>query len=231
VACECGRGAAQSLRGLCFAQSTDPNGAPPACRSRTAVAPLERLKILMQVQGNQQVYRSTWQVRPPLYAASARPASRRIMGRFNRSGNCSVCAGVGKGGQRFGSATTCCAFAHTTGPGAHGTHGGHSWHVQGQRRQLCAHRSEFSCQGAERWSDTNPYGAATAGPLHHTIMCSLVVCPTNRFTRSSSATSTSAGVWRRTAHSFLPIRHIDLWPAAKVAAGATHNIMAPVFMF
>lgn len=29
--------------------------------SRTAVAPLERLKILMQVQGNQQVYRSTWQ--------------------------------------------------------------------------------------------------------------------------------------------------------------------------
>lgn len=29
--------------------------------SRTAVAPLERLKILMQVQGNQQIYRSTWQ--------------------------------------------------------------------------------------------------------------------------------------------------------------------------
>lgn len=33
-----------------------------ASRSRTAVAPLERLKILMQVQGNQKVYRSTWQV-------------------------------------------------------------------------------------------------------------------------------------------------------------------------
>lgn len=30
--------------------------------SRTAVAPLERLKILMQVQGNERVYRNTWQV-------------------------------------------------------------------------------------------------------------------------------------------------------------------------
>lgn len=30
--------------------------------SRTAVAPLERLKILMQVQGNEQVYRGVWQV-------------------------------------------------------------------------------------------------------------------------------------------------------------------------
>lgn len=29
--------------------------------SRTAVAPLERLKILMQVQGNERIYRSTWQ--------------------------------------------------------------------------------------------------------------------------------------------------------------------------
>mmetsp|Transcript_12699 Transcript_12699/g.27519 ORF Transcript_12699/g.27519 Transcript_12699/m.27519 type:complete len:330 (+) Transcript_12699:393-1382(+) len=29
--------------------------------SRTAVAPLERLKILMQVQGNQKVYKGTWQ--------------------------------------------------------------------------------------------------------------------------------------------------------------------------
>jgi len=29
--------------------------------SRTAVAPLERLKILMQVQGNAQIYKSTWQ--------------------------------------------------------------------------------------------------------------------------------------------------------------------------
>ena len=32
------------------------------CRSRTAVAPLERLKILMQVQGNQKVYTGVWQV-------------------------------------------------------------------------------------------------------------------------------------------------------------------------
>ena len=31
------------------------------CRSRTAVAPLERLKILMQVQGNQKVYTGVWQ--------------------------------------------------------------------------------------------------------------------------------------------------------------------------
>lgn len=31
--------------------------------SRTAVAPLERLKILMQVQGNEKVYRGVWQVR------------------------------------------------------------------------------------------------------------------------------------------------------------------------
>ena len=30
-------------------------------RSRTAVAPLERLKILMQIQGNQKVYSSVWQ--------------------------------------------------------------------------------------------------------------------------------------------------------------------------
>ena len=29
--------------------------------SRTAVAPLERLKILMQVQGNKAIYKSTWQ--------------------------------------------------------------------------------------------------------------------------------------------------------------------------
>ena len=32
------------------------------CRSRTAVAPLERLKILMQVQGNAKVYTGVWQV-------------------------------------------------------------------------------------------------------------------------------------------------------------------------
>lgn len=31
-------------------------------RSRTAVAPLERLKILMQVQGSQKVYTGVWQV-------------------------------------------------------------------------------------------------------------------------------------------------------------------------
>ena len=31
-------------------------------RSRTAVAPLERLKILMQVQGNDKVYTGVWQV-------------------------------------------------------------------------------------------------------------------------------------------------------------------------
>jgi solute carrier family 25 (mitochondrial phosphate transporter), member 23/24/25/41 len=31
------------------------------CRSRTAVAPLERLKILMQVQGNQKIYTGIWQ--------------------------------------------------------------------------------------------------------------------------------------------------------------------------
>jgi hypothetical protein len=31
--------------------------------SRTAVAPLERLKILMQVQGNEKVYKGVWQVR------------------------------------------------------------------------------------------------------------------------------------------------------------------------
>lgn len=31
------------------------------CRSRTAVAPLERLKILMQIQGNQKRYSSVYQ--------------------------------------------------------------------------------------------------------------------------------------------------------------------------
>jgi hypothetical protein len=34
-------------------------------RSRTAVAPLERLKILMQVQGSQKVYTGVWQVAHP----------------------------------------------------------------------------------------------------------------------------------------------------------------------
>ena len=34
---------------------------PSAHRSRTAVAPLERLKILMQVQGNVKVYTGVWQ--------------------------------------------------------------------------------------------------------------------------------------------------------------------------
>ena len=32
------------------------------CRSRTAVAPLERLKILMQVQGSHKTYTGVWQV-------------------------------------------------------------------------------------------------------------------------------------------------------------------------
>lgn len=36
---------------------------PWGCRSRTAVAPLERLKILMQVQGSSKVYTGVWQVR------------------------------------------------------------------------------------------------------------------------------------------------------------------------
>lgn len=36
---------------------------PPLHRSRTAVAPLERLKILMQVQGNEKIYRGVAQVR------------------------------------------------------------------------------------------------------------------------------------------------------------------------
>ena len=31
--------------------------------SRTAVAPLERLKIVLQVQGNEKVYTGVWQVR------------------------------------------------------------------------------------------------------------------------------------------------------------------------
>ena len=35
----------------------------PFHSSRTAVAPLERLKILMQVQGNERVYTGVWQVR------------------------------------------------------------------------------------------------------------------------------------------------------------------------
>ena len=35
---------------------------PHLYRSRTAVAPLERLKILMQVQGSNKVYTGVWQV-------------------------------------------------------------------------------------------------------------------------------------------------------------------------
>lgn len=47
-----------------------------ACRSRTAVAPLERLKILMQVQGNDKIYKGVWQVwhvlsHWPVYPAAA----------------------------------------------------------------------------------------------------------------------------------------------------------------
>lgn len=45
--------------------------------SRTAVAPLERLKILMQVQGNEQVYRGVWQVcRVCACSAACTPALR-----------------------------------------------------------------------------------------------------------------------------------------------------------
>lgn len=36
-----------------------------SCRSRTAVAPLERLKILMQVQGKDKLYTGVWQVSSP----------------------------------------------------------------------------------------------------------------------------------------------------------------------
>ena len=35
--------------------------------SRTAVAPLERLKIVLQVQGNEKVYTGVWQVRKRLF--------------------------------------------------------------------------------------------------------------------------------------------------------------------
>lgn len=42
-----------------------------ACRSRTAVAPLERLKILMQVQGNERIYRGVWQVTDPALTQGA----------------------------------------------------------------------------------------------------------------------------------------------------------------
>lgn len=44
----------------------DADDVPPAStlrRSRTAVAPLERLKILMQVQGSEKVYTGVFQVR------------------------------------------------------------------------------------------------------------------------------------------------------------------------
>ncbi len=42
-----------------------------ARRSRTAVAPLERLKILMQVQGNERIYRGVWQVTDPAWTEGA----------------------------------------------------------------------------------------------------------------------------------------------------------------
>lgn len=48
--------------GLTHPLLSDPCACCARCRSRTAVAPLERLKILMQVQGNEKIYRNTWQV-------------------------------------------------------------------------------------------------------------------------------------------------------------------------
>lgn len=51
-------------------------------RSRTAVAPLERLKILMQVQGKERVYRGVVQVRRAhMFGApcSAGEAARRLL--------------------------------------------------------------------------------------------------------------------------------------------------------
>lgn len=51
---------AQSKIWLCF-------------RSRTAVAPIERLKILMQVQGNEKVYTNLWQVCSQVLLPSGRP--------------------------------------------------------------------------------------------------------------------------------------------------------------
>ena len=48
------------------------------CRSRTAVAPLERLKILMQVQGNAKVYTGVWQVRAVLKAGQGPAALLRM---------------------------------------------------------------------------------------------------------------------------------------------------------
>lgn len=40
----------------------DPVGSLVLDSSRTAVAPLERLKIVLQVQGNEKVYTGVWQV-------------------------------------------------------------------------------------------------------------------------------------------------------------------------
>jgi hypothetical protein len=50
-------------------------------RSRTAVAPLERLKILMQVQGKERVYRGVVQARPPgpLQQCTLRVLERRLL--------------------------------------------------------------------------------------------------------------------------------------------------------
>jgi hypothetical protein len=91
--------------------------------SRTCVAPLERLKILMQVQGNDRVYRNTWQVR----------CGRGVLWRRICLNTLTGCT-AGSVGRIFlplllGAHTHTHSHAHTpftlTGSDAHGSDGGH----------------------------------------------------------------------------------------------------------
>jgi hypothetical protein len=109
---------------------------PSGCRSRTAVAPLERLKILMQVQGNERVYRSTWQ--GLVHMAKTEGIRVRHAYRATQHSFPSVMAARVLLSARWcmgDSAAILCTFCNQS-----------AGHVQGEWCQLSAHHPQLSRQ-------------------------------------------------------------------------------------